>query len=205
MPHKVNFDSLYENIFLLVNVCFGAKVFARSRDLSYENEEDVFGGDFYYGWLQAVVSEKLIDTAIKSRIMFDIVIRHQREFEEDGSDDRFRLREVDGKICKQYNIGYIQGGQNVSLREACNKIIHADDIGYPLEIGDEEHDLDEERDEKREWKFWDGVVSFSGRQDDRNWLFDLHVSDFCFALGELLDFLENNVDWYRLHKYDWPV
>jgi hypothetical protein len=173
MPHKVNFDSVYENLVLLVNVCFGAKVFARSLDLSYENEEDVFGGHFYYGWLQAVVSEKLIDTAIKSRIIFDTILNQQREFEEDGSDYGFKLRDVDEQICKQYNIGYIQGQKGVSLREGCNKIIHADDIDYSLEIGDEDHDLDEELEEKREWKFWDWTVSFSGRQGGRNWMFCL--------------------------------
>ena len=94
MPHKVNIDSIYENIFLLVNVCFGAKAFAKSRDLSYENEDEVLGGHFYYGWLQAVVSEKLIDTSIKSRIVFDIVMSQQQEFEEDGSGHGFDLREV---------------------------------------------------------------------------------------------------------------
>jgi hypothetical protein len=92
----------------------------------------------------------------------------------------------------------------VSLREACNKIIHVDEISYPLELSDEEHDFDEEREDKREWKYWDGVVRFWGRQGSKKWQFDLYVCDFCFALGELLDFLENNVDWYRLHKYDWP-
>ena len=51
----------------------------------------------------------------------------------------------------------------MSLRDACNKIIHAEDISYSLEQGDEAHDLDEEREEKREWKYWNGVVAFSGR------------------------------------------
>jgi hypothetical protein len=205
MPHKVNIDSIYENIFLLVNVCFGAKAFAKSRDLSYQNEDEVLGGHFYYGWLQAVVSEKLIDTSIKSRIVFDIVMSQQREFEEDGSGYGFDLPEADERICAEYNIGCLYGDGTVSLRDACNKIIHAEGISYSLEAGDEEHDFDEEREEKREWKYWDGVVAFSGQRGPKRWQFDLHVNDFCFALAELLLFLEDNVDWHRLHKYDWPV
>ena len=131
MPHKVNIDSIYENIFLLVNVCYGAKAFARSHNLSYENDEDLFGGHYYYGWLQAVVSDKLIDTAIKSRIIFDIIIKNQIELEEDGSESDWRLSEVDKRICRQYNIGYtLESRADVSIREACNKIIHADDINY---------------------------------------------------------------------------
>jgi hypothetical protein len=153
MPHHVNIDSLYENLFLLVNVCFGAKAFAKSCDLSYENGDEMLGGHFHYGWLQAVVSEKLIDTSIKSRIVFDIVIGEQRYCEEDGSGYGFDLREVDEKICGRYNIGYVYENETVSLREACNKIIHADDITYSLEAGDEEHDFDEERENKREWKY----------------------------------------------------
>lgn len=204
MPHKVNSDSIHENIFLLINVCLAAEKFAKTYDLDYENEADTINGTYYYSFLQAIVSEKLIDTAIKARILFDIVLDWQKD-QDKHDPDSFDLRQIDLKFTEQRNIGYFIGiDDTISLREACNKIIHAIEIDYKLVIGDDHHDLDEEREEKREWKYWDGVVEFKGQKGSRPWSFCLHVNEFCDTMSEMLSFLDLNVDWYRIHKYDWP-
>lgn len=201
MPHHVDIDSIHQNIFLLLNICYGAKTFAQEHDLESDDAAKPIGSTFYSGWLKFSLSEKLIDTAIKTRIILDMVQAEEKQYEAHSERHMVNTRELDRKISEQYNIGYFtEDNVPVNLRESCNKIIHALDIQYIHESGEEEHDLDEESEDKREWWYWEGVVGLTGHVNNKEWYLTLHIAEFCLALEELISHLESSVDWQTLHN-----
>ena len=201
MPHRVDIDSIHQNSFLLLNLAYGAKEFARSHDLGSDDCDPISGG-YYLGWLKFTLSAKLIDTAIKTRIILDMIRAEEKRYEEDGEKYVVNSRELDRTISNSYNLGAsIEGEEAITVRECCNKIIHALDIRPIYEVGDEDHYLDEELETKRQWKYWDGSLDLSGLKGKEEWHFELHVSDFCTALEELISALEGSVDWRSL-QYD---
>lgn len=203
MPHQVDIDSIHHNNFVLLNIAYGAEKFARSHDLGSDDDYPITRG-YYLGWLKYTLSEKLIDTAIKTRIILDMIGAEEKRYKQDGEKYTVDIRKLDNEISGKYNIASdFPGGANVTLRECCNKIIHALDIQPIYENGDEEHYLDEESEIKREWKYWDGSLDLSGLKGQEEWHFELYVSNFCTALEELISTLESTVDWQSLHPdYD---
>lgn len=201
MPHRVDFDSIHQNIFVLLNIAYGAKEFSRSHDLSSEDDYPITGS-YYVGWLKYTLSEKLIDTAVKTRIILDMVRAEEKRYQADGEPYSVDTRKLDDEISAKYNIaGSLDPGASISIRDCCNKIIHALDIRPLYEDGDDEHYFDEESPTKRQWKYWDGSLDLSGLKGSDEWHYEFHVSHFCSALEELISELESTVDWQSIH-YD---
>ncbi len=200
MAHRVDLDSIHQNVFILLNICYAAKAFAQSHDLSSYEEMDPINGPFYVGWLKFTLSEKLIDLAIKTRILLDLVREEEARYKETGEAYVIDSRALDSEIAEKYNIGFFVGSDNeVSIRESCNKIIHALEIRPILERGDDERVLDEKSEQKREWLYWGGVLDLSGTRGKEKWAFTLHVSVFCRALEEFVQQIECSVDWKSIH------
>jgi hypothetical protein len=205
MAHRLDIDSIHQNVVLLLNLCYAAETFGRTHDLSAMEESDPVNGPYYVGWLKFTLSEKLIDVAIKTRILLDIVRAEEKIYKEDGVAYAIDSVALDDEITQQYNIGFfVNSEEKVSIREACNKIVHALEIRPLLEKGEGEHVLDEESDVKREWKFWDGSLDLTGSRGKEEWVFTLHISEFCQALDQFVGHIEVNLDWSSIH-YDLDV
>jgi len=205
MAHRVDIDSIHKNIFLLLNISYAAQALAQHHDLSTEDETDVINGPFYVGWLKTTLSELLIDISIKTRILLDIVWAEEKSYLKDGEKYPIDSREMDKRITEQTNIGFfVKGSDEVSIRESCNKIIHALEIIPILERGDDDHVADEESETKREWLYWSGALDLTGFKGQNEWVFTLHISEFCQALEEFVREIENAVDWRSIH-YDLDV
>lgn len=205
MAHRIDIDSIHQNAFVLLNICYAAKTFAQNHDLASYEDAEAINGPYYVGWLKFTLSEKLIDVAIKTRVLLDIVRAEEARYREHGEVYVIDSRTLDKEVTEQYNIGFFVGAdEEVSIRESCNKIIHALDIRPTLERGDDEHTLDEESEVKREWLYWDGALDLSGTKGREDWVFTLHVSDFCQALEEFVRQIESSVDWTSIH-YDLDV
>lgn len=205
MAHRVDIDSIHQNIFVLLNICYAAKAFGQNHDLSSYEEAEPINGPYYVGWLKFTLSEKLIDVAIKTRVILDIVKAEEARYRETGETYDIDSRALDKAITDQYNIGFFVGtDEEVSMREACNKIIHALDIRPILERGNDEHALDEESERKRDWLYWEGTLDLSGKRGKDDWHFTLHVSDFGQALEQFIKQIEYTIDWKSIH-YDLDV
>jgi hypothetical protein len=199
MAHRLDIDSIHQNSFLLLNIAYGAKEFAQSHHLSDSSDEDPINGRYYVGWLRFVLSDKLVDTAIKTRIMLDMVRAQEELYKSDDDGEAIDSRKLDKEICSSYNIASASDGETPTIRECCNKIIHAIHIQPLYEDGEDDHHLDEESDKKRGWKYWSGSMDLSGLKSDEEWHFELHVSEFCTALEELVSRLEETIDWQTIH------
>ena len=194
MPHHIDIDSIHQIVFLILHLCYGSKTFAQAHRIDAMRIEGNINYEYYFGWLKFLLSEKLIEISIKTRIAMDFLSEE---------DDHIDLYEEDQIISSDYNIGFFIGNDSlVTIRETCNKIVHAISIIPNEEEGDDEHFLDDENSNKREWEYWNGVLELKGSNRGKEWKFTLHVSDFCLAVEEFICFIEDSFDWSHVYKYD---
>jgi hypothetical protein len=182
MPHRIDIDSIHRDVFMLLNLCYAGDEFSQRHKLDPMSDSREVGYGYYFGWLKQQLSEKLIACSIKTRITLDIL-----RIECDEVD----LVQEDKEICKRHNIGTLKGdAANLSIREVCNKVIHADSVS-PNVVS---YDGNCER--------WNGFVTLRGVKGKARWQLDLDLAAFCLALNEMLAFSEENCDWHRVYKYD---
>jgi hypothetical protein len=98
---------------------------------------------------------------------------------------------VTSEICKRHNLGRLEGDSvGLSVREVCNKVIHADSVSPDSESYNGECER------------WNGWLSLHGTKGKTGWQLHLDLAAFCLALDELIVFLEESYDWHRVYKYD---
>ena len=187
MPHRIDIDSISRNLFILRHLAAGSHSVCQKFRIDRLNEEDKpLGWNYYLGWLKVIVSQMLIGTAINVRITQD--------FLKADSEDDTDLESIEAAINTSHIIGHFIPNRNpMSLREACNKIIHANEVKLVW--------LDE-RDEKGAYEFWNGTVNLDGCKWQEPWSCQLYVPVFCTALDSYLLEIEDKVDWYHVYKYD---
>ncbi len=202
MTHRLNFDEIHENIFLVLNMCYAAERFAKSHDLTTYEESDLVNGPYYVGWLRNQLSERLIAISIKARIILDLIGKEEARYKANGESYLVDTKAIDDRITGELNIGYLTPAKtSLTIREAANKIIHALDVILVTELGEGDHELDEESTTKREWHYWSGTLELMGAKWADEWSLTLHVPEFCRAVHEFISELEGNVDWDSIH-YD---
>ena len=193
MPHRIDIDGISENLFILQNLSLASRSFCEKYRINQYSEEESEFDWYYLGWLKSIVSEKLIDCAIKVRILQDFL----RE-----EDEEIDFADLDQRACSDLVLGQFHAGSDpLTLREACNKIIHATKVNLVWKDvasgADDERAADEYRPE-----YWNGSVMLEGSKGNREWKLELYVVDFCIALERLLSELGDRVDWYHIYKYD---
>ncbi len=185
MSHSVDVDGIHESLFLLQNLCSASEPFCRQHKIGrYAEESGDFGWDYYFGWLKSSLCNHLIQCATKMRILQDLLSEYDEELD---------FVALDKDALKGLTIGRFHAGNDrLTVREACNKIIHATEVTLDwTEIS-----------KKDETEYWSGVLWLEGTKGRSKWKLELRVSEFCTALSRLLTELENQVDWYHLYKYD---
>ena len=194
MPHRIDIDGISKDLFILQNLSLASRSFCEKYRINqYSEVESEFDWYYYLGWLKAIVSEKLIVCAIKVRIMRDFL----REVDEEIDFADLDQRAGSGLVLGQFHAG----SDPLTLREACNKIIHATEVNLVWEDVASGADDEREGDENRP-EYWNGSVMLEGSKGNREWKLELYVVDFCIALERLLSELGANVDWYHIYKYD---
>ncbi len=186
MPHVIDIDGMYEKLFVLTNLCIASPHFCSLHDIGYYCEEQEYDWHYYFGHLKVLVSKNLIHCAISLRILQDFL-----KTEEDVD-----FASLDKDALDGISLGaFVRGSGNLTLREACNKIIHATE--FTLSWQDLEMNARGETPE-----FWDGKVILQGERDGKEWQVNLDAATFCTAARRLLRSLEDTVDWHHLYKYD---
>ncbi|CAD6490314.1 MAG: hypothetical protein KFBDDELM_00197 [Candidatus Argoarchaeum ethanivorans] len=197
MPHIIDIDHISENLFILQNLSLASRSFCEKYRISYySKEESEFDWYYYLGWLKPIVSEKLIDCAIKVRILQDFLR------EEDEEDEEIDFADLDQRACSDLVLGQFHAGSDpLTLREACNKIIHATKVNLVWKDvasgAEDERTADEDRPE-----YWNDSVMLEGSKGNREWKFELYVVDFCIALERFLSELVDSVNWDGIYKDD---
>lgn len=147
MPHRIDIDGISRNLFILKHLAVGSQPLCNAMRIDRCDEEDkLFGWNYYIGWLKSIVCETLIETAIKFRILHDFLKAHP----EAGVD----VGQIESRTNAAYVVGrFVSPWSPLPIRETCNKIIHASDVSLVWLLGKDEHGR---------YEFWDGTVNLEG-------------------------------------------
>ncbi len=187
MPHRIDIVGISRNLFVLKHMVAGSRVVCQELRINRDDEDDTpFGWNYYLGWMKSIVSQTLIETAIKVRIMLDFLQSDRGE----GTD----LRPIEAQINEAHIVGhFVPRLLALPIREACNKIIHANEMSLVW--------IDA-KEEAGQYEFWNGTVDLDGHKGKEPWSCQLYTNVFCNAMEHLLSQVEETVDWYHIYKFD---
>jgi hypothetical protein len=181
MSHSFDFAGLNQKLFLLRHLIAGTREYCRREQLrqgtrDYESDEWVG----YAGRLRHIVSNDLIEVAAKFR-----VIQDSATTELTGD----YLRDTDEASRRNCRIGSVLVGEfELTVRESCNKIIHATDFELVMQNARNSNPY-------YPYSYWNGVCRLRGIHSKKDWRIALDVYKWSEALDYFLDDLAANVDW----------
>jgi hypothetical protein len=186
MTHSIDFDSIEARLFTLHHAVLGSKAFCERFNISRDDENPTeYEWWQYFGNLKALVSGTMIDAAIKIRMLQDIG---------GAEDEEFDANKLQVEASRGLDIGAIEDRGALSLRESCNKIIHA--TGARLvwqEVGSGE----------KVFEYWTGVYRLFGvDQSGKAWTARVNVADWCTAMMRFNAAFQIQIDWAHVLKWD---
>lgn len=171
MSHPIYYVSITNEIRYLEQLAIASKQFISilgesyskcGLDGDYESSPFFFEVISYQDWLIETVSSSLISAATRIRVLQDSYIF-------DGNDDSESFE-------KFKNIVKVECGNfKPSIRECCNKIIHATD--YELEFQTDSDGT----------KYWNGCCILKGEFHKKDWCIKLNIINFSFAVRHFID------------------
>jgi hypothetical protein len=160
MPHYYDLDGVQHKLFVLRHLTFGSKEFCAAAQVHRLNESDSWY--YYLGHLKSIVSETTIEAAIKLRMVHDFIRADGQEVDLDRLDKEALGEELIGEFRK--------GTGALSLRDSCNKIIHATDarLCWADEVSG-----------TTSIEYWTGGYYLSGSKGSEAWEVELFVGKWC--------------------------
>jgi hypothetical protein len=171
MRHPLDLDRIYQDIFVLLHLIYGAEEYAQVHDTSTEASSGPVEGARYWTRLETQVAELLVSIAIRSRIIFERASNGQ------SSADAATAME-NGYFMKDNEDDEPDESILLTPREACNKILHAESIDIQRnKSGSSGH-------------YWNGIVTLEGTHYRKAWRVCLFVNSFLANLSRLLESLQ---------------
>jgi hypothetical protein len=158
MSHQLDFDGMLEKLILLQHFAHGSKQFCQDRltGSEYDIGDEAF--DEYWGWVKVLVSTYILECGIRVRVFLDIISEKLEKSE---------IIDLDTAARAELSIGQIVDGNfKLTLRETCNKIIHAKKV-VPVWTTGMVNDI--------EFKYWSGQFDLSGTRGSESWQLLLDV------------------------------
>lgn len=186
MPHRIDIDGISQNLFILKHMAAGSPAVCKELTINRDHEDITpFGWNYYLGWMKSIVSQTLIETAIKVRVMQDFLKSDSKGAE---------ILSIEKQINEAHVVGhFVTSLSALPIREACNKIIHANEMSLVW--------IDAKR-KGVQYEFWNGTVNLDGRRGKVPWSCQLYTQAFCTAIEHFLSKIEDTVDWHRIYKFD---
>jgi hypothetical protein len=169
MSHPVFYGSIIKNLAFLEQMAHGSKPMVDyyqsnlnlSPDLGDYFSEFEYKHSEYEEFLKTSVSDYLIQCASKTRIIQD-----SNDFKADDPNDKESFDKYSGvATC-------IEGTVDLSIRECCNKIIHAKEVSLKF------IDLD-----SGTAKYWNGVCVLKGDKYGNEWHIELDIKKWVLAMS----------------------
>ena len=202
MPHRIDLDSIHQELFLLLNLAYAAPVYSKRHPSVFQQDIATEAHEYYVHWLRFILSEKLLIIAVKVRVVLDMLQAEENFYFSEGEDAPFNIATMQKRGIGNHKVGnYVKGKGACDLRDCCNRIVHADEI-IPEVVPSPEIDNSDIDPAMLAPNCWSGSVNLSGRKGHESWVFSLVVSAFCITMERFLNIVENDVDWHRMYKYD---
>lgn len=185
MSHHFDFVGLYEQFYILRHLAIGSREYCKRERLDQKTWRDDRDPDNdwakYKGRLRTLVSISLIESAAKCRVIQDSIV---------DKVPRAEQTKLDHKARNGLQVGVVRKGNfALTLRESCNKIIHATEFSF--------HFADS-RSSKLSYRYsyWNGRCALSGSKGKEEWAVELNVYDWCIAMRNYLDMIGNEAfEW----------
>lgn len=194
MPHLIDFDSIDDKIFSILHLCGGSVVVCNQYKIGRRS-----GAFNPYEWgeycvrLKSIVSNNLIEIAIKCR-MFEDVIKYELNEDDILAPEGIDLKKKDKEARAGLNIGEFEKRRGtLTLRESFNKIVHATEAKL-VWVGSEDAEAGVE--------WWDGTYALFGRRGSEAWNIELGVADWCLAVRKYLHALHSDIEWKYIDRRD---
>lgn len=189
MPYHFNIDRIHEQMFLLQMLISGSENYCSEHGVHPERDSDEgHSWNYYLGHLKSIVSSSLIESSIQCRMLSDTLQKDSEELEVD-------LKSFDKQATEGLVLGSVlEGAVKLSLRESFNKLIHATEmtLGYDTQCNDQ-----------MDYQYWTGEVDIEGHYQGEKWVIAMEIFSWSQAVQRFLALVEDNVDFYRMYKYDY--
>ena len=173
MSHAIDIDGTSEKLFLLQHLAFGSEAYCRSEGVLSTEHSGYAEFQSPWGWTKAVVSNYLIECAVKLRMIQEYCAKRR---------DSGELAELDKAATLSLHIGQVhEGGFHLTFRESCNKIVHATNARMEFTAPDGSSDG---------LHCWDGQMHLVGDQYGKPWSLQLSVAHWAKASLRYLDSAE---------------
>jgi hypothetical protein len=169
MSHELNLESVIEKLVLLQHFAHGSKQYCRERLIGSEEDIGDAGFDEYWGWAKGLVSSYMLECSVRVRVLLDTV--------SDKPEAR-EIAKIDEEAISGLIIGDItKGNFDLSIRESCNKVIHAK-TASPVWATAVEKGV--------EFQYWSGDFNLIGSKGKDEWHVTLHVASWAKAIEKFL-------------------
>jgi hypothetical protein len=172
MTHSFDFSGVSEKLFVLQQLQAASREYCRSTGLcqnSYPYGHDDWND--YAHRIMPIVSGYMIEIAAKVRIL------------QDSMSDQIRpsvFARADTYALEDIPVGKVHsGGFKLSVRESCNKIIHATRVELEW--------VTRNRKAQNAYTYWSGAVNLFGEKAGEPWHLELEVSAWCLSVDIYLD------------------
>ena len=186
MSHQLNLEGVIEKLILLQHFAHGSEQYCRERLTGSEQDAGEGALDEYWGWVKSLVSAYTLECSIRVRVLLDTVA---------GKPEADKLVDLDSAARTALIIGQVLDGKfELTIRETCNKIIHARKV-IPVWATAVEKDV--------EFKYWSGDYDLSGTRGNGTWRLILHIEPWAKSVERFLQQAESaeltfyiGQDWY---------
>lgn len=174
MSHAIDIDGTAEKLFLLQHLAFGSEGYCRSEGVLSTQHTGYAESQSHWGWTKSIVSNYLIECAVKLRMIQEHCAK-RLEVEE--------LAALDQEATLALAIGHVhKGAFRLTLREACNKIVHATKVHVEFTAKDGSSDG---------LHYWDGQMYLFGELHGNEWSFQLEVANWAKASLRYIDIAQD--------------
>jgi hypothetical protein len=180
MSHPIYYSSIVNEAHYIEQLASASKahvsmlfeLYNSEKEYEYSISEFEIEHADYTEWLIETVSSHLILCATRTRVLqdsYDFSIEDNPSY----SADREAFERFDAVVEVH------EGKFKQSLRECCNKIIHA--TTYNLEFVKNENGFE----------YWSGKCVLEGSYNQTKWRISVNVTKFCFALRYFISTIEH--------------
>ncbi|QGS48952.1 hypothetical protein [Shewanella putrefaciens] len=161
MSHMFDIAELRQKIFLVQNLIHASEPFVKKHCIGVKQYEELYDRSSYLVMLKSMISSSVVEISIKLRSLDDSMKCNDKSYSIDHSPKDFVLC-----IC---------GDKEVSFRESCNKIIHADGFYLDIQSSNSCH-------EDLQW--WGGFIrvqgfKFQNQKNEQKWEYLVSLYDWC--------------------------
>ena len=187
MPFALDLQDVQTKLFLLEQLLHGSKSYCHEFRISRQpSEPGTIRGDWiiYSGYLETQVGNYIIECAIKTRMLQDLV----------GRSGQADPRELDRIACDEMELGTFEDGSSLrGIRDSCNRIVHATEAKLEW--------LESEDEEGERFEYWSGSLLLCGSHRGNEWRLTLNVDEWCLAMRYFYIELDQNIEWMSLWGY----